>query len=141
MLIAPYASGQDFVQDFVRGLAAFQIGHYSTALQELRPFAEQGSASAQYYLGVMHQNGLGVPQDHKEAVKWYQLAAEQGDASAQYNLGLMHHNGKGLPQDSKEAVKWWELAAEQGVARAQFNLGLMYVNGTGVLQDYKVAAK
>ena len=28
----------------------------------------------------MYDNGEGVPQDYKEAVKWYRLAAEQGDA-------------------------------------------------------------
>ena len=28
----------------------------------------------------------GVPEDDKEAVKWYRLAAEQGHAKAQFNL-------------------------------------------------------
>ena len=40
--------------------------------------AEQGYDIAQYNLGVMYENGQGVPQDYKEAVKWYRLAAEQG---------------------------------------------------------------
>ena len=71
-------------------------------------------------------NGLGVPQDYKEAVKWSRLAAEQGYASAQYNLGLMYNNGNGVPQDYAEAVKWYRLAAEQGDADAQYNLGNMY---------------
>ena len=78
----------------------------------------------------MYDNGEGVPQDYKEAVKWYRLAAEQGHAKAQYNLGLMYDNGEGVPQDYKEAVKWYRLAAEQGVASAQTNLGFMYYNGT-----------
>ena len=30
---------------------------------------EQGDAEAQYNLGVMYENGQGVKQDHKEAVK------------------------------------------------------------------------
>ena len=36
----------------------------------------------------MYASGEGVPEDDKEAVKWYRLAAEQGYAQAQYNLGL-----------------------------------------------------
>ena len=40
--------------------------------------AEQGHASAQYNLGFMYNNGRGVPQDDKTAVKWHTLAAEQG---------------------------------------------------------------
>ncbi|MSR43556.1 MAG: hypothetical protein EXS19_05920, partial [Pedosphaera sp.] len=39
---------------------------------------EKGDASAQYNLGVMYANGLGVPKDEVEAVKWYRKAADQG---------------------------------------------------------------
>ena len=35
---------------------------------------------AQTNLGNRYRNGEGVPQDYKEAVKWYRLAAEQGIA-------------------------------------------------------------
>ena len=42
--------------------------------------AEAGSAQAQYNLGLMYDNGEGVPEDDGEAVKWYRKAAEQGDA-------------------------------------------------------------
>ena len=43
--------------------------------------AEQGNATAQFYLGVMYTNGAGVPKDDGEAVRWYRLAAEQGYAT------------------------------------------------------------
>ena len=33
------------------------------------------------------KHGKGVPQDYKEAVKWYQKAAEQGNAQGQVYLG------------------------------------------------------
>jgi TPR repeat protein len=61
----------------------------------------------------MYRNGEGVPEDDKQAVKWYRLAAEQGHASAQYNLGFMYSNGEGVPEDDKQAVKWYRLASEQ----------------------------
>jgi len=85
---------------------------------------------------LMYGNGQGVPQDYKEAVKWWKLAAEQGDTQAQYNLGQMYYKGQGVPQDYKEAVKWYRLAADQGDAFAQSNLGVMYALGKGVPQDY-----
>ena len=78
---------------------------------------------AQYNLGLMYDNGQGVPQDYKQAVKWYTKAAEQGDANAQYSLGYMYANGQGVPQDYKQAVMWFTKAAEQGDADAQYNLG------------------
>ena len=128
-----------FAQDFQKGLAAAQAGDYAAALQEFRPLAETGLASAQTLLGYMYENGQGVPQDFEEAAKWYQLAAEQGNAYAQYNLGQMYRRGQGVPQDYAEAVKWYRLAAEQGDADAQGNLGVMYGTGKGVLQDNVLA--
>jgi TPR repeat protein len=123
------------------GLEAYEQGDYATALKELRPLAEQGHAGAQFYLGVMYENGRGVPQDYKEAAKWFHKAAEQGDADAQNNLGVMYAEGQGVPQDYTEAAKWFRKAAEQGYAGAQNNLGVMYDKGQGVPQDYKEAAK
>ena len=70
----------------------------------MRP-ADQGFASAQSNLGYCYEQGKGVPQDLKEAVRWYRLAADQGYAVAKYNLGYCYAQGKGVPQDLKEAVR------------------------------------
>ena len=126
-------------QDFQKGLTAYSAGDYATAIQEWTPLAEAGDVPVQYNLGVMYDNGQGVPQDYAEAVKWYRLAADQGYAGAQTNLGLMYDNGQGVPQDYAEAMKWWRLAADQGFANAQTNLGVMYENGQGLLQDNVMA--
>ena len=89
----------------------------------------------------MYAKGLGVPQDHAEALMWFRPLAEQGDAAAQFSLGQMYDNGLGVPQDHAETVKWYRAAAEQGDADAQLNLGLMYANGLGVPQDDVQALK
>ena len=68
--------------DFDKGLDAYDRGDYATALREFKPLAEQGDAYAQYNLGVMYDKGIGVPQHHKTAVKWYTLAAKQGNEDA-----------------------------------------------------------
>ncbi|MHB1141321.1 MAG: tetratricopeptide repeat protein [Sulfuricaulis sp.] len=44
--------------------------------------AEKGESRAQYFLGEMHEQGLGTKQDVDEAFKWYAKAAEQGDSLA-----------------------------------------------------------
>jgi uncharacterized protein YdaT len=74
---------------------------------------------AQVRMGKAYASGKGVPQDYKEAMKWYRLAADQGNASAQYALGDAYDEGRGVPQDSNEAVRWYRLAADQGYARAK----------------------
>ena len=64
MLAAPISA-----QDFQKGLEAAQSGDFATALKEWKPLSEQGDADAQYSLGVMYENGWGVPQDYKKAAK------------------------------------------------------------------------
>ena len=80
--------------------------------------AQKGNADAQNSLGLMYDNGQGVPQNHAEAVKWYRLAADQGDARAQFNLGFVYADGQGVPQSDVIAHMWYNLAGAQGVADA-----------------------
>ena len=108
-------SGSVFGDDLQDGWSAYERKDYKTAHKLLLPLAEQGDADAQFNLGLMYQKGHGVPQDHKEAVKWYRLAAEQGFIFAQEILGIIYSIGMGgVSQDLKEAVKWLRLQAEQG---------------------------
>jgi TPR repeat protein len=130
------SGGVVFAGPLEDGLAVYDHGDYATALPLLRPLAQQGDARAQFDLGSMYDLGNGVPQDFKEAMKWYRLAAAQGDSQAQTNLGLMYVQGNGVPQDFAQAMKWFRLAAIQGFSPAQFDLGLLYEHGNGVPQDF-----
>ena len=84
-----------------------------------RKAAEQGDADAQYSLGVMLDNGAGVPEDDAAAVRWYRKAAEQGDADAQHKLGRMYADGAGVSQDNVSAYAWASVAAAQGLIDAK----------------------
>ena len=97
-----------------KGSIAYQKKDYATALREFKPFAEQGNADAQYFLGTMYANGRGVPKNYKTAMKWYKLAAKQGDSSAQYSLGWVYYNGEGVKKSNINAYIWWSKAADQG---------------------------
>ena len=116
-------------------IIGFSGGVSGQDFQETKRLAERGLAFAQVNLGLMYDNGDGVPENDAEAVRWYRLAAEQGYASGQYNLALMYDLGEGIPEDDAEAVRWYRLAAEQGNASAQFNLGNIYFNGAGVPEN------
>ncbi|MFA6173897.1 MAG: tetratricopeptide repeat-containing serine protease family protein [Kiritimatiellales bacterium] len=125
----------------VVGLLYLPFSSCGDDLSTLRQEAERGNAGAQTYLGCCYYMGEGVPQDYKEAVKWYRLAAEQGEAEAQGRLGFCYAKGDGVPENSNEAVKWYRRAAEQGNAEAQGRLGVAYYWGYGIPQDYKEAVK
>ena len=51
-----------------------------------RKLAESGYSVAQYQLGCMHEQGVGVVQNLEDAVKWYRKAAEKGNEDAKAAL-------------------------------------------------------
>jgi TPR repeat protein len=116
------------------GWRAYEAGDYATALAEWTPLAEQGDADAQYLVGLMHDDGQGVPVNHREAARWYILSAEQGYAAAQNNLGALYYAGEGVERSTDEAVKWFGSAAAQGFALAQGNLGVLRMLGQTAAQ-------
>ena len=102
---------------------------YALTAKWARLAADQGDAWAQNTMGILHQRGLGVEKDVKEAYKWFSLAAEQGDGMGQGNLGLLiAHRVGGMPADKVSAYKWLFLGTEQGVAIAE-NAFKEYQNG------------
>lgn len=123
-----------------KGLVAFSMGDIATAFQLWRPLAEHGDADAQFSLGSLYYDGIGVPIDHTESSYWFHLAAEQGHAEAQYNLGNAYIRGEGVHQNDAMATHWWRKAAEQGLEEAQFNLDQAYKEGVGVEKDEQTAA-
>ena len=122
------------------GLTAYNNQHFAIALREWKPLAQRGDSIAQHNLGMLYAKGQGVPQDYKEAIKWYRLAASNGNASAQFNLALMYAKGKHIAKDYKEVVKWSRLAADQSHAAAQGLLGIMYEYGQGGVSPNRVVA-
>lgn len=127
-LAAPLAAAGDFEA----GVAAARSGDYQRALREWKPLAEAGKRDAQFNLGLLYENGLGVPKDPATAATWYKRAAEQDDREAQAYLAEMYAQGLGIPRDDTEALRWYKRAGELGHAAAQYNVGLFYALGRGV---------
>jgi uncharacterized protein len=124
---------------FDEATAAFESGNYPKALEELQPLVEKGDARSQYAMGVMAENGFGMPVDLSQAAAWYLKAANQGNTDAQFNLGAMYEHGIGMPADPAQAAYWYRPAAEAGDIDALSNLGVLYEKGAGVPQDKVLA--
>lgn len=84
----------------------------------VRRDAFAGNSDAQYQLGRMYLDGIGLNQDFAEAAAWFLKAARQGDARAQTEVGLLYARGKGVAQDYNLALSWLAKAADQGDGRA-----------------------
>ena len=113
-------------------------------VSDIRALAEQGNAEAQFALGRMYAEGLGVAQDEADALAWYGRAAEQGHTDAQREVGpdylgaiygiappnaaITVVQAAPTPQD----VAGVRARAERGDATAQYRLGKMYEVGRGV---------
>ena len=64
------------------GLAFADLKNDREAMRWYRKAAEQGDATAQYNIGLLYDEGLGVQKNGEEARKWIQKAADQGYLSA-----------------------------------------------------------
>jgi TPR repeat protein len=94
---------------------------------------------AQCNLGALYQQGLGVPQDNRQAMKWFLSSAGQGDSLCQYNLGVLYLDDAAI-RDVEKARYWLGLAADQGHAAAQYKLGWLYSTSPEVTHDLSKAA-
>ena len=68
------------------GATKYEGGGYVTAAIELRELAEKGDPIAQTNFGNMYADGIGVPQNYAEAIRWFRKAAAQGHARAKEML-------------------------------------------------------
>ena len=94
--------------------------------------AEQGKASAQFYVGYFYASGYGIKKDEELAFEWYTKAAEQKNAAALNNLAICFEYGKGTDVNLTKAIYYYEESAKSGNITAQKNLAICYKNGTGV---------
>jgi len=123
----------------------------------LLDLADKGIPEAQINLGMMFESGQGVPQDYKEAIRWYRLAADPGHIKAQeklnlllkkstaaqinFGLGTTFERGQGVPQNYNEAIRWYRLAADLGLIKAQEKLNLLLNKTKEHLQENTASSK
>ena len=142
MSLAPIVPGGQAQADTIdAGVTAFFDGDYAGARDAWRPLADAGDPVAQFNLGILHDQGKGVPADAEAAFEWYQSAAEQEDAAAAFNIALMYEAGDGVEPDMARAIDWHRTAAEGGDLMAQVRLAEIYEDGLGVEPDAAEAAK
>lgn len=113
------------------GVEAFKRGDYAEALRNWLPLALDGVRAAQFNMGLLYAQGLGVTKDEVEGARWYRLAADQGLPDAQLALGRLHAAGTGVPLDSLEALRLFRLAADQGNEDARKAADALAAAGVG----------
>jgi hypothetical protein len=131
--------------DLEGGVAAYRAGDFARAEQLLRPLAEQGSPSAQYWMGEGCA-GWKWPGSKQSgcSFQWFTKAAAQGDVESQSELGELYLRGSSEPlnaplsKDPAQALSRLTWAAERGSASAQLRLADYYgadIAADGHLKD------
>lgn len=97
--------------------------------------AARGVAESQYFMGIIHRDGIAVEPDFEMAFNWLLAAAEQQHKDAQYAVSRAYSRGEGIAKNAEAALTWLTEAANSGHVGAQFNLARAYDEGRGVAQD------
>jgi TPR repeat protein len=97
---------------------------------------------AQYYLGVMLDEGRGVPKDHLKAMRYFELSHRQDIDGATCDLAMMHLEGRpGIPVNFALGIQTYEQAAGRGHGMSHYNLGLICNEGKYGTRIDKAAAR
>ncbi|KAF0979539.1 hypothetical protein FDP41_001456 [Naegleria fowleri] len=133
----------------IGALYAAHDHNYEKALEWFLKAAEHGHALAEFNIGGLYFNGMGVEKDDEVSLEWYRRSASGGYPKSQFYVGKMLLNkANGLPvttvpshkvQLVTEAIQNLEMAALQGVQDAQLYLAHLYMQGQLVKQDMKQA--
>jgi len=85
---------------------------------------EENDAEAQYKLGSMYYQGVGLSRpDFRRAAAFFSRSANNGYAPAQVKLGLLYWRGEGVEKNLKIAHKWLYLAQEPDETRWFYYVG------------------
>jgi TPR repeat protein len=71
-----------------------------------------GDADAQYSLARLYLDGVGVPPDARQALRWLGLAAAKGQYRAQALLGSILFKGELVSRQGARGLMWLTLARD-----------------------------
>lgn len=111
--------------------AAEKIKDDKLRAETLLLLSEQGDAKAEYEYAECLYRGLGVEENHGEALLWYKAAAGKLHAVAAYRLAMCLHEHK-YGRNEAQVYFWLRVSAELGNADAAYELSSMYEKGIGV---------
>jgi localization factor PodJL len=105
-------------------------GDYEGAARWFKAAAEFGLADSQFNLAVLHENGLGVAKDVRQAYTWLLLAAKSGDKDASARLDTLKPK---LSADelaaAETAAKEWQAKPMQRLANDARVAGQVWKDG------------
>lgn len=100
---------------------------------------ERGHAGSCFALGMMHENGAGIPRNEARAAQLFQTACDGKHFVACYTLGDMREKGKGGALDDTAASQLYLRSCDGGNAQGCNAIARFLENGRGIATDLKRA--
>jgi TPR repeat protein len=101
LMASPANAAADQLEHAVQ---AYHANQYQKAYELMLPLAQQGESEAQFYLGGMLVDGLGIKADTSQGVYWLEQAVGNQHALAAQTLGNMYLSGHGVAMDAEKAA-------------------------------------
>lgn len=140
-----------WTDDLKKAKRAYKSGNYDRALKLFRNASEDGNIVADWYLGHMYSQGIGVARNDAMAYSYYTRVAEHYDpdeddpnrlkitVDAMVRLADYQRRGAvnaGIQPDPRGAAQsYLKIATAYGHPAAQYALGVMTIRGEGVKKN------
>ena len=117
------------------------LAERDAAVEDLKSWAQDGDATAQYFLGKLYRDGGLLIPNSELARDWFYKAARQDVVVAQYALGKLFLSDDLLVRDTTLGMEWLEYAAQKGSHYAAYSVGKEYLRGKIVKKDVAKALR
>ena len=140
-----------WTDDLKKAKRAYRNGEYGRALKLFRSSSDDGNIVADWYLGHMYSQGVGVTRDDAMAYSYYSRVADHYDpeesdpnrlkitVDAMVRLADYQRTGAvqaGIQPDPRAAAQsYLKIATAYGHPAAQYALGVMSIKGEGVKKN------
>ncbi|WP_421695248.1 tetratricopeptide repeat protein [Aestuariivirga sp.] len=140
-----------WTDDLKKAKRAYKGGNYDRAVKLFRKSSDDGNIVADWYLGHMYRQGIGVPRNDAMAYSYYSRVADHYDpdeddqnrlkitVDAMVRLADYQRTGAvnaGIQPDPHAAAQsYLKIATAYGHPAAQYALGVMSIKGEGIKRN------
>ena len=120
---------------YLLGATSALASDESILFEQLLELAKAENPEAQYYVGMMFNNGIGVGRDPEKAFDWFLKSSAGGDPLGAYKVGCYYAGQFGVVTiNHDKALEYKLVAAEAGYSLAQSDVAVTY-GSRGNLED------
>lgn len=129
-----------------KAYAEYKMAHYDNARAIWEALDKRGNGDAAFNLGVLYEDGKGVPTDMDKALAYYQRARQNGSEKGLYRLGILYLYGNDrMAANISQARRYLSEAAALDDEQAQQHLTELDAGASGepgpmILADRAFAA-